>query len=404
MPGRDQAFRSEEGPDRAFRRRGDRLRRRACSRCTATRVRLPDGSQATREYIRHPGRGGDRRRCSTTAASCSSASSATRTRRDFIEIPAGKLEPGEAAPRHREARAAGGDRLRRRRVDAPGRDPHRHRLHRRGDRALRRAQADHGRAASSTRASSSRPSSCRSPRRSPWCATAASPTRRPSPRCSGSRRFYDRTSPQRRARPRQPRLARLVPQLLLRRLPRPAAHGLRPAARDQRGPRAGRQGLRHARPPRHGDHQLRARGRARPQGLDGQRLDHRAGRRAAHERRQRRAPQRVQPREAGRHALPADLDRAQRRGHRAVLRAEAFPAGGQARPPAPDRLARRTRRVGHHPPGRAALRRSVRRPRERRYQLQNEKGYVHVARGRIAVNGQALEAGDALKTGTAASS
>src|SRR5688500_2962654 len=33
-----------------------------------------------------------------------------------------------------------------------------------------------------------------------------------------------------------------------------------------------------------------------------------------------------------------------------------------------------------------------------RYELQNEKGYVHVARGRIIVNGQALEAGDALKT------
>jgi quercetin 2,3-dioxygenase len=33
-----------------------------------------------------------------------------------------------------------------------------------------------------------------------------------------------------------------------------------------------------------------------------------------------------------------------------------------------------------------------------RYQLQNERGYVHVARGRISVNGQALQAGDALKT------
>jgi quercetin 2,3-dioxygenase len=33
-----------------------------------------------------------------------------------------------------------------------------------------------------------------------------------------------------------------------------------------------------------------------------------------------------------------------------------------------------------------------------RVPLQNEKGYVHVARGRITVNGQALEAGDALKT------
>jgi redox-sensitive bicupin YhaK (pirin superfamily) len=33
------------------------------------------------------------------------------------------------------------------------------------------------------------------------------------------------------------------------------------------------------------------------------------------------------------------------------------------------------------------------------YELQNEKGYVHVARGRLTANGQVLEAGDALKTG-----
>ena len=33
-----------------------------------------------------------------------------------------------------------------------------------------------------------------------------------------------------------------------------------------------------------------------------------------------------------------------------------------------------------------------------RYELQNEKGYVHVARGRISVNGHTLQAGDALKT------
>jgi quercetin 2,3-dioxygenase len=32
------------------------------------------------------------------------------------------------------------------------------------------------------------------------------------------------------------------------------------------------------------------------------------------------------------------------------------------------------------------------------YKLRNKRGYVHVARGRISVNGQALEAGDALKT------
>src|SRR4030095_3004903 len=31
------------------------------------------------------------------------------------------------------------------------------------------------------------------------------------------------------------------------------------------------------------------------------------------------------------------------------------------------------------------------------YKLKNERGYVHVARGRISVNGQELQAGDALK-------
>jgi len=32
------------------------------------------------------------------------------------------------------------------------------------------------------------------------------------------------------------------------------------------------------------------------------------------------------------------------------------------------------------------------------YELKNDRGYVHVARGRITVNGHALQAGDALKT------
>ena len=36
------------------------------------------------------------------------------------------------------------------------------------------------------------------------------------------------------------------------------------------------------------------------------------------------------------------------------------------------------------------------------YRLQLDKGYVHVARGRISVNGHKLEAGDALKTGSGA--
>ena len=32
------------------------------------------------------------------------------------------------------------------------------------------------------------------------------------------------------------------------------------------------------------------------------------------------------------------------------------------------------------------------------YELKYQRGYVHVARGRITVNGQVLHAGDALKT------
>ena len=38
--------------------------------------------------------------------------------------------------------------------------------------------------------------------------------------------------------------------------------------------------------------------------------------------------------------------------------------------------------------------------RTRATHLKNESGYVHVARGRVTVNGQRLEAGDALKTET----
>jgi hypothetical protein len=49
----------------------------------------------------------------------------------------------------------------------------------------------------------------------------------------------------------------------------------------------------------------------------GQRQGHPARRRAAHERRPRRDAQRVQPRAGPDHALPADLDRAERHRHRA---------------------------------------------------------------------------------------
>ena len=57
-------------------------------------VRLPDGSQGTREYIRHPGA------VAIVALFDDGTVLLERqfrwpTRREFIEIPAGKLEPGE---------------------------------------------------------------------------------------------------------------------------------------------------------------------------------------------------------------------------------------------------------------------------------------------------------------------
>jgi ADP-ribose pyrophosphatase len=58
-------------------------------------VRLPDGSQTEREYIRHPGA------VAIVALTDEGAVILERQhryalRRDFVEIPAGKLEPGEA--------------------------------------------------------------------------------------------------------------------------------------------------------------------------------------------------------------------------------------------------------------------------------------------------------------------
>ena len=57
-------------------------------------VRLPDGAQTTREYIRHPG--------AVAILPITSSGQVVLERqyrypnaRDFIEIPAGKLEPGE---------------------------------------------------------------------------------------------------------------------------------------------------------------------------------------------------------------------------------------------------------------------------------------------------------------------
>ncbi len=57
-------------------------------------VRMPDGAQATREYIRHPG--------AVAVLAFTEAGNVVLERqyryalaRDFLEIPAGKIEPGE---------------------------------------------------------------------------------------------------------------------------------------------------------------------------------------------------------------------------------------------------------------------------------------------------------------------
>jgi hypothetical protein len=170
---------------------------------------------------------------------------------------------------------------------------------------------------------------------------------------TGVRNAYD--SPRCRTGPRQPRLAGFVPHLFLRQLLRPGPHGLRRAARDQRRPHRRRPRLRDARAPRHGDHHLRAGRRDRAQGQHGQRLDHPARQRAAHERRPRRDAFRVQPAAGYRNAHAADLDRARRRRHRARVRRAQLQRRAKARPPASPGVRRWHRRFDEDPPGRAPV-------------------------------------------------
>ena len=179
----------------------------------------------------------------------------------------------------------------------------------------------------------------------------------------------------------------------------PEAHGLSRAARHQRRSRRRRPGLRHARPSRHGDHLVRARGRARAQGLDRHRLGDPPGRRAAHERRHRRActasstrrrPSRCTSSRSG--SCPTSgasspsyeqktFADAEKRGK---LRLVASPDGARRQP------SRSTPTRSSTPA--CSTRASA-------AQLSLAKGrhaWVHVARGNVKVNGQTLGAGDGV--------
>ena len=185
----------------------------------------------------------------------------------------------------------------------------------------------------------------------------------------------------------------------------PRAHGLRQPARHQRGPHRPGHRLRHARPSRHGDRQLRARRRARAQGQHGQRRagqrDRRdpARRRAAHERRQRRAAQRVQPRAGPRPRTSCRSGSCRTcAASQPSYEQKHFDDDEQARPAAPGRLARRPRRLGDDPCRRVDLGRPVRRRRGGRAarSTRSARPTCTSCAAASTVNGQPLAAGDAV--------
>ena len=101
------------------------------------RVRLPDGGEAVREYVVHPG--------AVLVVPVLDDGRLVVERqfryplnRVFLEFPAGKIDPGETRARHGAARADRGNRLRRRALDAARRHPSGHLVFDRGDRDLRR--------------------------------------------------------------------------------------------------------------------------------------------------------------------------------------------------------------------------------------------------------------------------
>ena len=198
------------------------------------------------------------------------------------------------------------------------------------------------------------------------------------------------------ARHRQSRLARQPAHLLVRPLLRPQAHGLRAAARHQRGPRAAGRRLRHPRPPRHGDHLLRPRRRARAQGQHRHRLGHPARRRAAH---------------VGRHAASGTASSTTRRASRCISCRSGCCRSGEGLAPSYEQktfadgekrgrlrlVASRDGRDGsvviHQD---ADIYASLLDEGEQvTHALRaGRKGWLQVARGAVDVNGQTLRAGD----------
>ena len=95
-------------------------------------ARMPDGSTNTREFIMHPG---------AAAMVPIDADGRILIERQFrygpgrvyVEIPAGKKDPGETQPGDGQARAGGRDGLPCQTLGAPDAHPSGHRLCRRGD-------------------------------------------------------------------------------------------------------------------------------------------------------------------------------------------------------------------------------------------------------------------------------
>jgi len=207
----------------------------------------------------------------------------------------------------------------------------------------------------------------------------------------------DHVAPFRRARPREPRLARFLPQLLVRRLLRSLAHGLGPLRvinEDRVEP-----GMVSARTSsRHGDRELRPRRGAGAQGQHGHGLDHRAGDVQRMSAGKGRAAQRVQSVARAQGALPADLDRTGGTWHRALVRAGPRAGRSEAWPPGADRRAGGLGCRGGHSPGRATLRHAARRRRARHAPARLRTPRVRArGPGRVQANGKRSGAGDAAR-------